>query len=231
MMIKLVRQISNSFTFVLVTLIWMLLIVPLDSDRQTGEGSGWVFSIVLRLVLLACVFRIYQRPRERIVPLILILPGLVGYGIGVLTGDMVVRFAALSFDMLFLIYVTIGLTAHFAKLKEVNFDVFAGAVSVYMLIAVIFAVAFSLTESFQAGSFSLPDHLQGGALGNHFDSLFYFSFVTLTTLGYGDIAPVSDTARTLVIVEAIIGQLFIGGLIGRLVGLSMSKPKVVNHDS
>ncbi len=59
---------------------------------------------------------------------------------------------------------------------------------------------------------------------NSTDAL-YFSFVTLTTLGFGDIAPISPLARTLVMLEAVTGQLFLAVLVARLVGLHITQVK------
>jgi hypothetical protein len=67
------------------------------------------------------------------------------------------------------------------------------------------------------GSFAVG----GARLGEpkEFVHLLYFSFTTLTTTGYGDITPVSDEARSLVIIEEFIGVFFVGVLIARLAGL------------
>ena len=62
------------------------------------------------------------------------------------------------------------------------------------------------------------------------DDFVYFSFVTLTTLGYGDITPASPTVRTLTILEALVGQLFIGILIARLVSLQIAHAQREDHD-
>ena len=67
-------------------------------------------------------------------------------------------------------------------------------------------------------TFDLEQHLPREMLAE----LIYFSFVTLTTLGYGDISPVSSLARSLTITEALIGQVFLAVVIARLVGLQIS---------
>ena len=94
-----------------------------------------------------------------------------------------------------------------------------GAVAAYVLLGVIWSLAYYLIalrmpEAFSVqGLFTLGD---GEALQSH---LFYFSFVTLTTLGYGDIVAVHPMARMLVILEGVTGQLFPVILISRLVSL------------
>ena len=66
-------------------------------------------------------------------------------------------------------------------------------------------------------------------LGSNNNELFYFSFVTLTTLGYGDVTPLSEPARVLSLLEAIVGQMFLVIMIARLVGIQISQS--INEDS
>jgi hypothetical protein len=84
------------------------------------------------------------------------------------------------------------------------------ALSAYMIAGIFFGLFYWVVEQIGPGSFST-----GSAFTRM--SALYFSFVTLATLGYGDIAPKSDIARGLAIVEAVGGQLFIAVLVARLV--------------
>jgi len=93
-----------------------------------------------------------------------------------------------------------------------------GAVAGYLLLSLCFAIAYGLLEYMIQGSFQLPKAGgQNDTLMNR--SFYYFSVVTLTTTGYGDILPLSPYARTLVMMEALVGQLYPAILIARLVSL------------
>jgi hypothetical protein len=95
-----------------------------------------------------------------------------------------------------------------------------GAVAGYLLLSMIFAIAYSLAETIQPGSFqmsSVQDQVRAELVMDR--SFYYFSVVTLTTTGYGDILALSNSARTLVMMEALIGQLYPVILIARLVSL------------
>ena len=95
----------------------------------------------------------------------------------------------------------------------------SGAVVVYLLLGLMWALAYQLIELQQPGSFNFAD---APAIGDTLSArLVYFSFVTLTTLGYGDITAVSPVARTLAMLEAAIGQLFPAILIARLVSMEL----------
>ena len=102
-----------------------------------------------------------------------------------------------------------------ARQRQVSSDTITGGICVYLLLAVLWALMFQLVEVFEPGSFGLPD----GAASPSLRDLLYFSMVTMTTLGYGDILPVSSPARALASGEAIFGQLFVAIFIARLVGL------------
>jgi hypothetical protein len=94
------------------------------------------------------------------------------------------------------------------------------AVNCYLVIGVIWAGAYILCEKLAPGSFS-------GAVGEgQFVGLdlYYYSFVTLTTLGYGDILPVSPAARSLALAEVIIGVMFTGVIVARLIGAYANRP-------
>jgi hypothetical protein len=93
-----------------------------------------------------------------------------------------------------------------------------GAVAGYLLISVVFAITYSLVEYLAPGSFQMPAALSryNEPQGQLF---YYFSVVTLTTAGFGDITAVNPFARTFVMMEALIGQLYPAILIARLVSL------------
>jgi hypothetical protein len=94
-----------------------------------------------------------------------------------------------------------------------------GAVCVYLLIGVVWAFVYLLLQAIVPGSFALPE-----AIGNpqELARLIYYSFVTLTTLGYGDISPTLPVARTLAYMEAAFGQLYLTILVAALVGMLLS---------
>ena len=85
----------------------------------------------------------------------------------------------------------------------------------------LWAFAYDIVELLQPGSFGLKTQGSGGAL----PELGYFSFTTLVTLGLGDILPISPLARSLVVLEALVGQLFPVILIARLVTLEIQSQR------
>jgi hypothetical protein len=95
----------------------------------------------------------------------------------------------------------------------------AGAIAVYLLIGMLFADAFALAYLLAPDAFRFADDSLAAAPSS--SRFVYFSFVTLTTVGYGDVTAVGAVARSLAMLEALVGQLFPAILIARLVGLSI----------
>jgi voltage-gated potassium channel Kch len=95
-----------------------------------------------------------------------------------------------------------------------------GAVAVYLMLGIAWASAYAVAEHFYPGSFT-------STIGKPetVNDWIYFSFVTLTTVGYGDVVPVHRVARALAIGEALSGQLYIAVLLARLVSLEVSGSK------
>ena len=97
-----------------------------------------------------------------------------------------------------------------------------GAVAAYILLAITWSSLYQLIELLIPGSFNLTQTAFSPAERSLKINLTYFSFITLTTLGYGDITPLHPMARLFVIMEALLGQLYPATLLARLVSLEIS---------
>ena len=116
------------------------------------------------------------------------------------------------------IWIAIGLLATAAALRfamratAVDAEHLYAALSAYLMAGIFFGLLYFVVEQASPGTFTSPTHLTQ-------TSAIYFSFVTLATLGYGDIAPRGDIARGIAIIEGVGGQLFLAVLVARLVSL------------
>jgi voltage-gated potassium channel len=107
--------------------------------------------------------------------------------------------------------------------KRVTGETLWGAVSVYLLLGMLFAFLYALVELVSPGAYS------GNLLGRNPDTVqtfVYYSFVTMTTLGYGDITPQIPVAASLAYVQALVGQLYVAVLVARLVSMYGAERKV-----
>jgi hypothetical protein len=102
----------------------------------------------------------------------------------------------------------------------VNVHRIQGAVAAYLLLGMAWGSAYQLVAALSPGAFASAST---AAIGSR--SWIYFSFVTLTTVGYGDMTPVHPVARSLAVMEALTGQLYPAILLARLVSLQTSRPE------
>lgn len=101
----------------------------------------------------------------------------------------------------------------------VDLNKVTGSLCVYLLIGIAWAELYQLLHGFDPGSFSGIEEQEGHALSWRF---LYFSFVTLTTLGYGDVLPLTIYAQTLTAAETVVGQFYLAVLVAGLVSAYLS---------
>lgn len=111
----------------------------------------------------------------------------------------------------------------FFRRETVDVEVIYGAMSLYLLIGFAFGYAFAACDQLEPGSIRglVATNVEHGLFG-----FFYFSFVTLTTLGYGDMAPLTAAARGLAMTEALLGQIYLAVVIARLVAMYGSSTRM-----
>ena len=120
--------------------------------------------------------------------------------------------------ILFFGYISGIIVIHLFTEQEITPDLVVGSVCGYFLVGIMWAFVYAAIEIISPGSLHLPQE------GYHdFSNFSYYSFVTLTTLGYGDILPLTSPARNFAILEAIIGQIYLTVLVARLVGIHISQ--------
>ncbi|MCU7959570.1 MAG: hypothetical protein KZQ58_06135 [gamma proteobacterium symbiont of Bathyaustriella thionipta] len=149
-----------------------------------------------------------------------VLTGVVGFLIH--DGDLSLISNIIA--VIFFSHISLVLLVRVFQRQTINFDTIAGAISVYFLIGVIGAFIFLVLLGLDSQALDIPlNLLTEGEEHRQFSLMMYFSFVTLTTLGYGDITPLSNAARIQVYLEALLGQLYLTVLIARLVGQHISQ--------
>lgn len=123
------------------------------------------------------------------------------------------------FVIVFLAFLVVVILSFIFSEHEVTINVIYASIVVYLLIAIMWAFVYSVLESIHPGSFATGE----GQIEAGRRLYIYYSFVTITTLGYGDITPTTDLASTYSFLEAVTGQLYIAILIARLVGIHIAQ--------
>ena len=124
-------------------------------------------------------------------------------------------------DVLVLGYLIVLLLSHVFQEGAITYHRICGAIAVYLLLAWMWAIIYLLILRFEPGAIQLPPEVVSGSFEVLQAHMIYFSIVSLTTLGYGDIVPVSHGARLAVMLEALIGQLYPAIMLAWLVSMEI----------
>jgi len=143
--------------------------------------------------------------------------------VATVTGMSSLRTAAQLFRLVFLCYVLMLVIRRVLSDRTVTLDTVAGAACAYVLMGIVWGDLFNMVEGWRPGSFHVPASWTTGAGRDMRSALMYFSFATLTTLGYGEIHPTDAAAGSLCAAEAVVGQLYLAIMIARMVGLHTSQ--------
>jgi len=128
-----------------------------------------------------------------------------------------VIFKGLNF--VFFMIVVVSLISQVARTKHVNARVILEAINVYLLLGMVFAIIIGIVTLFQPHAFNFANIEGMVSRGiSVYSELSYYAFVTLTTLGYGDIVPLTPVAKSVAIFTAITGQIYVAVVIAMLVG-------------
>jgi voltage-gated potassium channel len=202
----------------LIALAVLLIAAPFVEEL---EGGHLILSVLFSLVLVAAVFAVANRKRSLAIALVLAIPAITLRWINQLRPDLVHPAAFLVGAILLLAFV-IGHLLHFIlRAPVVTMEVLCASIAAYLMLGLMWTVAYWLVDQLTpGGAFSFNTN-RGAQSMNGFTG-FYFSFITLSTVGYGDITPVSRAARWLAAMEAMTGLLYVAVLIARLVSLYSS---------
>jgi hypothetical protein len=182
-----------------------------------------VETALMSVVLVLSVLAVGGTPRTLIVAVLLATPAVVARWGHHLWPGLVPAEVFLGAELAFLVFVAVNLLRFIMRAPRVNSEVLCAGISGYLILGLLWVLAYMLAARAVPDSFSLT---AGPADHRSMDGFtaFYFSFATLTTVGYGDIAPVSNVARMLAVMEAVTGLFYVAVLISRLVALYSTQP-------
>jgi hypothetical protein len=184
------------------------------------KGGDLIVSLLLSLVLLSAVLAVSDRKGVLLIALALATPAIAGRWINHFRPDLVRPAVFLTAALVLVAFVVVNLLRFVWRAPSVNIEVLCASISAYLMLGLMWTMAYWLVDQLTPGAFAFN---AGPRSMNGFNG-FYFSFITLSTVGYGDITPVSRIARWLAAMEAMTGLLYVAILISRLVGL-YSSPK------
>ncbi len=187
------------------------------------KGGDIIVSILFSLVLISAVLAVSNRRSTLVVAVLLAIPAIIGRWIDHFRPHLVPPAVFLIAGLVLVAFVLINLLRFVLRAPSVSIEVLCASISAYLMLGLAWTMAYWLVDQLTpGGAFSF--NTNGGPRSMNGFTGFYFSFITLSTVGYGDITPVSKIARWLAAMEAMTGLLYVAVLIARLVAL-YSSPK------
>src|SRR5438046_8500572 len=178
------------------------------------KGGHLILSFLFSLVLLSAVLAVANRKRVLVIALVLAIPAIAGRWINNFRPDLVPPAVFLVGGLILIIFVVGHLLRFVLRAPVVTTDVLCASISAYLMLGLMWTMAYWLVDQLTpGGAFSFNTNAGTRSI-NGFNG-FYFSFITLSTVGYGDITPVSKVARMLAAMEAMTGLLYVAVLIDR----------------
>ena len=213
------------FWVLLLTLLLLLVVQPVVAGFSVG--LRW-FDVFFSLVVLACVYALCQEKRHRVFAWLFGIPPLLivwfGHALSGVFEDRVMMLGHL-FGVLFFCFAALMTVRAILQDRQITLDSILGAICGYLLLGVAWGLSYAMLDSLQPESFQIDHEIAEhfGATKLRLHSFVYYSFTTLTTLGYGDVTPVSPTAKTLAWIEAVMGQFYMAVLVAGIVGVLVSR--------
>ena len=208
----LLRLRPRRFQALLGSLVGLMIVSPL---LVPGGGGDLALAIAFTLVLIAAVFAVVDSRLTRTSAILLAGVWLVVRYAGLISDSDALVVTSQVVLVPFLFMVVYNVLRAIIQAEAVSLDIVAGGVAVYLMLALIWAVTFGVIEYHAPGSFTFSD---GPGL-TVWNQLLYFSLTTITTLGYGDIHPLTPLAQIWSTLEAATGVIYMAVLMARLVSL------------
>jgi hypothetical protein len=208
------------FRLLLLSLLLLVVVYPL---LRKAFDTRLVFDVLLTVLFVAGILTLFRRPRYRILALLLGLPTLAGIWTHYVLFETMPLSQVIGLHAVAALFLGVCVTAILRDIYQaevISADSIYGAFCGYLLVGLIYAHLYCIVVSVE------PDAFQGNEILVHrlhdrarrHYLLGYFSFITLTTVGYGDLTPVAETAQGLAVLEAITGQFYIAVLLAELLG-------------
>lgn len=205
-------HIKNRYYFLFISLALLLFIPPFLIDF---EFLGYIIYLLLTLVIFNCSLILFDKSRRSGYGIIIVIATIAFLWLSIAADWQNTYLQALRMVIMTLFFVLTfwKMVREIFKLKEVTGKVVIGAIGAYLLLGFIGSFLFEIVQLLYPGSFTNMALFADGFYGG-----LYFSFVTISTLGYGDISPLTAQGQAVAILVSLSGQLYLAILMAMLVG-------------
>ncbi len=215
---------DHQFAVLLLTVLAATVVYPLTEGEYFGHA---VFEALAALVVLTAIFALSRRRLGfalallvGIPALVAVLAAMVAQELGV--GGLVFSGAQMITGFVFATYAAGWILGEVLRSRTITADRIFGGLCVYLLIGVAWAMLYAFCTLVDPGSLVCRGEPVSFAADRSYSLFIYYSFVTLSTLGYGDVIPATSSVRTLAWVEAVLGQIFLAVFIAKLIAVHVA---------
>ena len=204
---------------------FMLLFVAIFKPLVAPTGWGpLAMEVGLGLTLISCISVIgHNRKGVMIASAWAVIPALA---LVLPSSDLAFVPARLTFMVAFLLYATFSILLDVFSGGDASVDKLFGSVCAYLLAGICFAMVYLSLDVTVTGSFTFAGvpspKLTYAQWTQKYSEFVYYSFITMTTVGYGDILPVTPAARSIAMIQAVFGQFYMALMVGRLLAMHLS---------
>ena len=203
----------------LILLIALLTLIVVGPLLSTSRHGTLIVNVIGAAMLLTALYAISECNQIFVIAVILSILSILGTFLLQAYPSHVMVIASHTSLIALLMLFSVAILGYVVRSGRVTSDKIFAAICAYLLIGYAWAFGYALLDEFQPGAFASPTEVAPGDYIGRVIQMRYFSYITLATVGYGDIVPRTSGARTMAILEAILGQFYLVALIGRLVGL------------
>ena len=216
-------RVRGNFAYLLVSLLGFLLVIAILAQYPTIGGD----QVLMFLIEGTLILGIWSIARQRIwfvIGVILISVGAINILMHTIFAHEWAIYVNLIVALLFYLFTTFLAFEVLFTGEQIDLNMIMGSICVYILVGICWSIFYFFESTIHPGAFNGIDV---DISKSRFTDLLYYSYVTLSTLGYGDITPVTPIARTLAFLEALFGQFYIAILVASFVGMHISirRPK------
>lgn len=206
----------------LASLVLLFVSAPFVEDLPRGD---LIEAGLLTVVMVSAVMAVGGRRQTLIVALFLVVPAIAAKWLHRLYPGLMPPPVYLVAAVTFFGYVVVQLLRFILRASHVDTNVLCAGIAGYLMLGLVWMPAYALVARLNPTAFAFTPSPNATTTMDGFNS-FYFSFITLCTVGYGDVTPVSRVARMLAVTEAIVGVFYVAVLISRLVAIHSSNQVV-----
>ena len=207
---------KSRFLYLIVAILSLILVAPFLQDYIRLRI---LLDILFSIIFIIAIFAVSRKKHHIPLAVVLAVPMILSLWASYFVVSDAVFIVGRISGILFFAFAIVQILQFIIRAQSVTKNVLFAAIIVYLLIALMWSFIYGLLEVLQPGSFNVS---KGHILESR--RLFlYFSFVTITTLGYGDITPLTDRATSFAILEAFVGQIYLVVVVAWLVGMYVSR--------